>query len=96
MSDEKQTLMAKKSRARRRVTFNDAYLPLEELATYAGLSVRTLRDYLHHPVTPMPHYVIGGRIVVLRSDYDEWAQRFKVADPASNNEAWVEAMVKGQ
>jgi len=53
------------------------YLPLKALATYAGLSVRTLRAYLTHPAHPLPHFRIGGKILVLRSDYDAWASRFR-------------------
>src|SRR3954466_4352971 len=55
----------------------DPYLPLQMLTRYAGLSVRTLRNYLRHPVTPLPHYRVGGRILVRRSEFDEWAVRFR-------------------
>jgi len=57
----------------------DAYLPLKVLAQYSGLSVRTLRSHLQHPVSPLPHYRIGGKILVRRSDFDEWAAPFKAA-----------------
>ena len=55
----------------------DTYLPLKQLAVYAGLSVRTLRDYLSNPIDPLPHYRIGGKILVRRSEYDVWVQRFR-------------------
>ena len=55
----------------------DAYLPLRALSTYAGLSVRTLRTYLAHPSSPLPHYRIGGKVLVKRSEYDAWASRFR-------------------
>ena len=55
----------------------DGYVPLKALAVYAGLSVRTLRDYLTDPIAPLPHYRIGGKILVRRSEFDAWAQRFR-------------------
>jgi hypothetical protein len=56
---------------------HDAYLPLVKLAAYAGLSVRTLRGYLTDPVRPLPHYRIGGKILVRQSDFDAWASTFR-------------------
>jgi hypothetical protein len=58
-------------------------MPLRTLASYAGLSVRTLRGYLRHPLTPLPHYRIGGKLLVRRSDYDAWMLGFRrVATPS--------------
>jgi hypothetical protein len=56
---------------------NDGYLPLRRLAVYSGLSVRTLRNYLTHSSRPLPHYRIGGKILVRQSDYDGWALAFR-------------------
>jgi hypothetical protein len=56
----------------------DAYLPLRVLAGYGGLSVRTLRSYLTHATHPLPHYRIGGKIVVRRSEYDSWVSQFHI------------------
>jgi hypothetical protein len=53
------------------------YLPLRSLSTYAGLSVRRLRDYLRDPVAPLPHYRIGGKVLVKRAEYDSWAVQFR-------------------
>lgn len=55
-----------------------AYLSLKQLASYSGLSVRTLRGYLTNTVRPLPHYRIGGRVLVKAAEYDEWARSFKV------------------
>ena len=57
----------------------DVYMPLKELARYAGLGVRTLRRYLSDPAGPLPHYRLGGKVVVRRSEYDAWALRFRRA-----------------
>jgi excisionase family DNA binding protein len=63
----------------------DPFLSLRALATYAGLSVRTLRQYLDHPTRPLPHYRVGGKILVRRSEFDAWIvahRRVGVADVA--------------
>jgi hypothetical protein len=52
------------------------------------LSVRRLRAYLVDHVRPLPHYRVGGKILVRRSEYDAWALRFRVATPPR-----VDAMV---
>ena len=57
----------------------DVYMPLKELARYAGLGVRTLRRYLSDPAGPLPHYRLGGKLLVRRSEYDAWALRFRRA-----------------
>ena len=57
------------------------YLSLRALSVYSNLSVRTLRSYLSDPRWPLPHYRIGGKVLVRRSDYDAWASAFRVADP---------------
>jgi lambda repressor-like predicted transcriptional regulator len=56
----------------------DGYLGLRALARYSGLSVRTLRGYLHDPARPLPHYRIGGKILVRPCEFDAWAARFRV------------------
>ena len=58
----------------------DAYLPLKRLSSYAGLSVRTLRSHLRDAVHPLPHYRVGGKVLVRRSDYDAWAAQFRARD----------------
>lgn len=59
------------------------YLPLTALARYSGLGLRTLRQYLHHPTRPLPHYRIGGKILVRRGEYDAWALQWKVSAAAA-------------
>jgi hypothetical protein len=57
----------------------DAYLPLKALAQYSGLSVRTLRDHLTDSMRPLPHFRVGGKIIVRQSDFDVWVSQFRVA-----------------
>ena len=62
------------------VNQSDAYLSLRALARYAGLSVRTLRKYLNRAAHPLPHYRVGGKILVKRSDFDRWVDTFRVSE----------------
>jgi hypothetical protein len=39
---------------------------LRALASYSGLSIRTLRGYLSHRAHPLPHYRVGGKVFVRR------------------------------
>jgi hypothetical protein len=55
----------------------DPFLALKALAAYSGLGVRKLRDYLTDPAHPLPHYRIGGKILVRRSEYDAWAVHYR-------------------
>jgi predicted DNA-binding transcriptional regulator AlpA len=58
-------------------THLDPFLSLKALAAYSGLSVRTLRGRLVDSIAPLPYYKIGGKIVVRRSDYDQWVARYR-------------------
>jgi hypothetical protein len=58
-------------------TVLDPFLSLRALAGYSGLSVRTLRTLLTALTHPLPHYRIGGKLLVRRSEYDAWAVRYR-------------------
>ena len=64
----------------------DAYLSLRTLAGYSGLSVRTLRDRLVHAAHPLPRYRVGGKILVKRSEFDEWMRTFRSTEHAEQRE----------
>ena len=55
----------------------NCYLSLRALAGYSGLSVRTLRSRLVDGTHPLPHYRVGGKILVRRSDFDRWVEQFR-------------------
>ena len=74
---------------------DDRYLSLRSLAAYAGLSIRTLRGYLGRRHAPLPHYRIGGKILVRRSEFDRWAAEFKVVHPHVDLDAVVGDVVRG-
>jgi hypothetical protein len=71
-------------------TQTDAYLPLKALSKYSGLSLRTLRGHLVHPTRPLPHYRVGGRILVKRTEFDDWTAQFRVQRPAGTVDALVD------
>jgi hypothetical protein len=55
----------------------DPYLPLKALAAYSGMSVRLLRSALTDPAYPLPHYRYGTKILVQRSEFDDWISRYR-------------------
>jgi len=55
----------------------DPYLSLRALATYSGLSVRTLRQYLADPAHPLPYHRVGGKVLVRRSEFDAWMAAYR-------------------
>jgi excisionase family DNA binding protein len=59
-----------------------AYLSIRMLARYSGLSVRTLRKHLSDPIHPIPHYRVGGKILVNRREFDAWIVAFREKRPS--------------
>jgi integrase len=56
--------------------------------------VRTLRNHLKHASVPLPCYRIGGKVLVRRSEFDDWAQSFKVVENV-DVDAVLEDVFKG-
>jgi excisionase family DNA binding protein len=52
----------------------DRYLNLRELSDYTGLSTQRLRNLTRRPDYPLPHYRVGVRVLVKRSEFDAWVQ----------------------
>jgi Helix-turn-helix domain len=48
------------------------YLTLKDLAGYCAIGTRRLRDHLTDPGHPLPHFRVGGKILVRRSDFESW------------------------
>ncbi len=72
----------------------DPYLTLKGLSGYSGMSVRTLRKALTDPAHPLPHYRVGcGKILVRRSDFDRWINRFR--QEGSDLDRLVSEITKG-
>ena len=71
------------------------YLSVRSLSAYAGVSIRTIRKLLVRPHRPLPHYRIGGKILVRRSEFDHWAAEFRVIRPTVDLEALVGDVMRG-
>src|SRR2546422_10283321 len=50
----------------------DPFLSLRALASYACVSVRKISEHLDDAIHPLPHYRVGGKIVIRRSEFDAW------------------------
>lgn len=61
-------------------TPNDPYLSLRELVKYSSLSINTIRAHLTNLRHPLPHFRVGGRILVRQSEFDRWVTQQR-ADP---------------
>lgn len=55
----------------------DPFLSLRALTSYSGLSVRKLREHLADAAHPLPHYRVGGKILVRRSEFDAWIAQYR-------------------
>lgn len=55
----------------------DPYFSIKPLAGYSSLGERFLRGFLTAPDHPLPHFRVGGRVLVRRSDFDRWIEVFR-------------------
>jgi hypothetical protein len=56
----------------------DPFMSLGALATYSGLSTRTLRRLIELPPDEaLPCYRLPGRVLVRRSEFDAWIERYR-------------------
>ena len=56
------------------------WLSLKPIATeYADISERKLREFLGHPTHPLPARLVGGKWIVSRVEFDQWARGFPKA-----------------
>lgn len=61
----------------------DRLLSLRSLAAYSDLSIRTLRDHLNDPIHPLPHFRVGGKILIRQSEFDRWLEQFRTRKTTS-------------
>jgi hypothetical protein len=55
----------------------DPYFTVQALADYASLSVRQLRNLIADTARPLPHYRVGGRVTIRRSEWDLYAAQHR-------------------
>lgn len=70
-----------------------SFLDLRTLAAYSSCSVRWLRDRLIDRAHPLPHYRIGGKLLVQRDEFDEWIAVHRVVQPSDQLSQIVESVV---
>ena len=58
------------------------WLDLQALTRYAAVSERTLRTWIHDPVTPLPACQVGKKILVRRRDFDMYLEKHRVGNAA--------------
>jgi hypothetical protein len=69
-------------------TATDPYLGLKALSAYSGLSIRTLRTYIDRlPDEALPCYRVGTKILVRRSEFDEWIAAYRAVGRPSLSRA---------
>ena len=69
------------------------FLDLKTLAAYSSCSVRWLRDRLVDRAHPMPHYRIGGKLLVKREDFDNWMEAQRVVQPSDRLSLIVDSVM---
>lgn len=57
---------------------NREWLDLKSLTRYACVSERTLREWIHRTVDPLPAIRIGSKILVRRAAFDRWLEAHKL------------------
>lgn len=68
----------------------DRYFDVRLAAQYTGLSIRTLRSWMAHAERPLPHFRVGGKILLRRSEIDAWLEGAR-----STNHQDLEQLVDG-
>ena len=54
------------------------WLDLRALQRYACVSERTLREWIHRPVNPLPAVRVGTKLLVRRGVFDAWLEAHQV------------------
>ena len=54
------------------------WLDLKALTTYACISERTLREWIHRPTNPLPATQVGTKILIRRTSFDQWLENHRL------------------
>jgi excisionase family DNA binding protein len=54
------------------------WMDLKALQQYACVSDRTLREWVHRPIDPLPAARVGAKILVRRSAFDQWLENHRI------------------
>ena len=59
-------------------TSQPEWLDLKALQRYACVSERTLREWVHRPIDPLPAARVGAKILVRRGTFDRWLENHRL------------------
>ena len=54
------------------------WLSLKQVTDYASVSERTVRNWIHSPVNPLPAVLVRGKFLVRREHFEAWLERHRV------------------
>ena len=54
------------------------WMDLKALQQYACVSERTLREWIHRTLNPLPAARVGTKILVRRSTFDNWLENHRL------------------
>ena len=61
------------------------WFDLRRLTTYAAVSERTLRTWIHSSTNALPAYQVGKKLLISKSEFDHWIRRHKFTSSADTN-----------
>ena len=61
------------------------WLDLRALTQYACVSERTVRNWIHQPINPLPAVQVGNKLLIKKSMFDEWVMTLAVKASESVN-----------
>jgi len=61
------------------------WFDLRGLTMYAAVSERTIREWLHRSLNPLPAVRVGTKILVRRSTFDAWLEKHPLIPAESLN-----------
>jgi hypothetical protein len=59
-------------------TSQPEWLELKALRGYACVSERTLREWIHRPVDPLPAVRVGTKLLIRRRVFDLWLEGYLI------------------
>jgi excisionase family DNA binding protein len=54
------------------------WIDLKDLTSYAAVSDRTLREWIHRAENPLPASRVGSKILISRRKFDAWLEQQQV------------------
>jgi len=57
------------------IALKDQYFDLPGLSVYSSIGVSTLRNHIRRG---LPSFKVGGKILVRKSEFDQWIEQFRL------------------